>query len=172
MNNSNILFFFYFVFWIQLIRENRCTRLQATENTCLNYTHIEKLEKCEVCTQNSEGQNGVSNRLCFAGGVFERFFQCANEEDDYTYENDCNLKKYLIDYENFVSISVPAQQHNKTWACYFDLTNGVKGYKHRARFYVNQNNGCSNSTTFAIEKLPDPFQYRVKIHSGAIPGNV
>ena len=175
MNNSNIRFFLYFVLWVQLVKENKSTRLQAIENTCLNYTDVEKLEKCKVCTRKPEGRNGVTDRFCFTGGVHERFFQCANEGDDYSYDNDCNFKKYSTDYENFVSVSVPARQNNQTWVCYFDLTNGGKDYKERARFYVNQNYGCSNSSKFAIENVPgqnQKFQYRVKIHSGAIPGKM
>ena len=171
MNTSSILFSFFFVFWVQFIKESKSTSYQAIDDTCLNNTNVEKLEKCKVCTQKQVGQNSVNDRNCFDGGVHHRFFQCSNEED---YDDmSCDLDKYSTVYDNIVSVSVPAHQNNQTWACYFDLTNGGKDYESRARMYVNQNSGCSNSTTFTIDKYPEQkFWYRIKVTSGAIRGKM
>ena len=171
MNNLNILFTLYFVFWLQFAKKSESASYQRTDNTCFNHAGVQKLEKCKVCTQKQVGENSISDRYCYVEGVYHRFFLCSNEENGE--DVSCNLENSSTVYENHVSVHVPALQNNQPWSCYFDLINGGKGYEHRARLYLNQTHGCSNSSTFAIDKLPgqeNKFQYRIKVHSGDIRG--
>ena len=169
MNNWNVLHICFCAFWFQLPKECEFTSLQITDKTCSSRIDIEKLEKCKLCTRKTFGHNSISDKNCIDGGVYKRFFQCSNEDNDY--DVSCDLEKVSTVYDNYVSISVPSPQNNQTWSCYFDLTNRGKDNEYRARFYVNQTSGCSNSTNFDIDKPQwNTFWYRVKIHSEARTG--
>ena len=141
--------------------------LEKIDSTC-NYTR--NIDKCILCTNQNKS---TYDRNCFENGVYEKFFQCSNSKDSNDFSCDSNIEATYL--HNFVSVIPGHNQENKQnksdWKCYFDITNGKKSSEHRARFLISDSAACSNSTIFKIyKKSKDTNQYKIKVHSGSIPG--